>query len=393
MDPDRALQGSAQALALLPGLPGLYIRRAFLSVALERCAPTSVVEFGVTFSRAGARLDDNVYVGSFCNLGLVHLEQQRADCQRRAYSERTRDAWQRFDGPRDSRSTRPPAARACRRRFVGRQRCNRHGRRGTRLHHWRRSGRHPPDSRPLGRRGGAGTRGPRPWRLVRLLALTHRLPWAPNRGDRIRTYHVLRALATRHEVHLLSLVHDKHEAAHVAEVRNWLASVTVLPVPRLRNLVKGAIQLPSATPLTFALLDAPRTDGHRASAGRGPPTATRRRSLLEHGTPPSRARARLATIDHRHDRCRLGEMVCARRAYPGAPAVDLSSGGASAGSCRGRPDGTRPGRGGRQRPRSAVTPARWPRRRGFAWSRMASTLAGLLRLGRRPLACRSFSAA
>jgi virginiamycin A acetyltransferase len=74
MDPDRALQGSAQALSLLPGLPGMYIRRAFLSVALERCAPTSVVEFGVTFSRAGARLDDNVYVGSFSNLGLVHLE-------------------------------------------------------------------------------------------------------------------------------------------------------------------------------------------------------------------------------------------------------------------------------------------------------------------------------
>jgi virginiamycin A acetyltransferase len=75
MDPDRALQGSAQALALVPGLPGLYLRRAFLSVALERCAPTSVVEFGVTFSRVGARLDDNVYVGAFCNLGLVHLEQ------------------------------------------------------------------------------------------------------------------------------------------------------------------------------------------------------------------------------------------------------------------------------------------------------------------------------
>jgi virginiamycin A acetyltransferase len=75
MDPDRALQGSVQALALLPGLPGLYIRRAFLSMALERCASTSVVEFGVTFSRAGARLDDRVYVGSFCNLGLVHLEQ------------------------------------------------------------------------------------------------------------------------------------------------------------------------------------------------------------------------------------------------------------------------------------------------------------------------------
>jgi virginiamycin A acetyltransferase len=74
LGPDRALQGTAQALALVPGLPGQYLRRAFLSVALERCAPTSVVEFGVTFSQSGARLDDNVYVGPFCSLGWVHLE-------------------------------------------------------------------------------------------------------------------------------------------------------------------------------------------------------------------------------------------------------------------------------------------------------------------------------
>jgi acetyltransferase-like isoleucine patch superfamily enzyme len=74
LGPDRALQGSAQALALIPGLPGQYVRRAFLSVALEHCAPTSVVEFGVTFSQAGARLDDNVYVGPFSSLGRVHLE-------------------------------------------------------------------------------------------------------------------------------------------------------------------------------------------------------------------------------------------------------------------------------------------------------------------------------
>lgn len=71
---DRALQGSAQALALVPGLPGQYVRRAFLSVALAHCAPTSVVEFGVTFSQCAARLDDNVYVGPFCSLGRVHLE-------------------------------------------------------------------------------------------------------------------------------------------------------------------------------------------------------------------------------------------------------------------------------------------------------------------------------
>lgn len=74
LGPDRALQGSAQALALVPGLPGQYLRRAFLSVALAHCAPTAVVEFGVTFSQSGARLDENVYVGPYCSLGRVHLE-------------------------------------------------------------------------------------------------------------------------------------------------------------------------------------------------------------------------------------------------------------------------------------------------------------------------------
>jgi virginiamycin A acetyltransferase len=71
---DRALQSSSQALSLVPGLAGQYLRRAFLSVALESCAATAVVEFGTTFSQQAARLDEHVYVGPFCTLGRVHLE-------------------------------------------------------------------------------------------------------------------------------------------------------------------------------------------------------------------------------------------------------------------------------------------------------------------------------
>jgi acetyltransferase-like isoleucine patch superfamily enzyme len=71
---DRALEGSTQALAWLPGLPGQYIRRAFLSQALAYCHPTVTVCFGTTFSRAGARLDEHVYLGPMCHVGLVHIE-------------------------------------------------------------------------------------------------------------------------------------------------------------------------------------------------------------------------------------------------------------------------------------------------------------------------------
>jgi acetyltransferase-like isoleucine patch superfamily enzyme len=71
---DRAIEGSTQALALVPGLVGQYVRRAFLQVALDECAASAVVEFGTIFSQAGARLDEHTYVGPRCHLGLVHLE-------------------------------------------------------------------------------------------------------------------------------------------------------------------------------------------------------------------------------------------------------------------------------------------------------------------------------
>ena len=71
---NRALESATQLLSLFPGISGQYLRRAFLQRALARCHPTALVEFGTIFSQAGAILDENVYVGPWCVLGLVHLE-------------------------------------------------------------------------------------------------------------------------------------------------------------------------------------------------------------------------------------------------------------------------------------------------------------------------------
>ena len=75
LGPDRALEGASQALAPLPGLTGVFLRRAFLARVLARCHPTAEVGYGTLFSQAGAVIDANVYVGPRCHLGLVHLEQ------------------------------------------------------------------------------------------------------------------------------------------------------------------------------------------------------------------------------------------------------------------------------------------------------------------------------
>jgi acetyltransferase-like isoleucine patch superfamily enzyme len=73
MGRDRAIEGSTQTLALVPGITGQYLRRAFLERALAGCHRTVTVEFGTIFSRAGARLDEHAYVGPRCHLGLVHV--------------------------------------------------------------------------------------------------------------------------------------------------------------------------------------------------------------------------------------------------------------------------------------------------------------------------------
>ncbi len=70
-----AFRGATQFVSLLPGLPGLYMRNAFLRHALAACHPSACVEFGVLFSEPGATIGAGVYVGPRCILGLVAVEQ------------------------------------------------------------------------------------------------------------------------------------------------------------------------------------------------------------------------------------------------------------------------------------------------------------------------------
>jgi polysaccharide biosynthesis protein PslH len=94
---------------------------------------------------------------------------------------------------------------------------------------------------------------------LRVLFLTHRLPYAPNRGDRLRAYHILRTLAAEDAAtDVISLVHDDEEAAQAGAMQSFTASVQVARVPTLRNYARGLLQLPTRRPLTHALLDSPQ---------------------------------------------------------------------------------------------------------------------------------------
>jgi sugar transferase (PEP-CTERM/EpsH1 system associated) len=92
---------------------------------------------------------------------------------------------------------------------------------------------------------------------MRVWYLTHRLPYAPNRGDRIRAYHMLHWLQRRADVDLLSLVHDADEEQSAAAISAHDGSIHTAMVPHWRNRFAGAAALASRRPLTLSLLDAP----------------------------------------------------------------------------------------------------------------------------------------
>ncbi|EWY41267.1 sugar transferase [Skermanella stibiiresistens SB22] len=85
-----------------------------------------------------------------------------------------------------------------------------------------------------------------------LLFLAHRIPYPPNKGDKIRSWHLLRHLAERHRVHLGCFVDDPEDRIHEPVLRALCASCHFAPInPRLAKLASlGGLLRREA--LTFA---------------------------------------------------------------------------------------------------------------------------------------------
>jgi len=72
--PEKAFPGWSQLLGLIPGMSGVYLRRAFYRLVFARCQAGSWISFGTVFSHPKCSVGRNVYVGVYCCLGEVSLE-------------------------------------------------------------------------------------------------------------------------------------------------------------------------------------------------------------------------------------------------------------------------------------------------------------------------------
>jgi len=73
--------------------------------------------------------------------------------------------------------------------------------------------------------------------MANLLYLVHRIPYPPNKGDKVRSYHILKHLAARHRVFLGTFADDPDDLQHVARLRELCAELRVIELsPRLARL-------------------------------------------------------------------------------------------------------------------------------------------------------------
>ena len=71
---DRVFSSWSQLFSLIPGLTGVYLRHAFLRLTTKGCGEDACVSFGTLFSHPGVSLGKTVYIGNYCSIGDVTIE-------------------------------------------------------------------------------------------------------------------------------------------------------------------------------------------------------------------------------------------------------------------------------------------------------------------------------
>lgn len=84
-----------------------------------------------------------------------------------------------------------------------------------------------------------------------LLFLSHRIPYPPDKGDKIRSYRWLLALAERFRIHLGTFVDDPADWVHTDRLQALCASSLFLPLSRRGALARATVGLLSGSALTF----------------------------------------------------------------------------------------------------------------------------------------------
>jgi hypothetical protein len=85
-----------------------------------------------------------------------------------------------------------------------------------------------------------------------ILFLCHRIPFPPDKGDKIRAYHMLAHLAKRYRVHLGALVDDPADMCHAERLRGMISGECELVAQGAVAHLKMAAAITRGEPLSVS---------------------------------------------------------------------------------------------------------------------------------------------
>lgn len=85
---------------------------------------------------------------------------------------------------------------------------------------------------------------------MKILYLAHRIPYPPNKGDKIRSYHQLRFLSKRHDVDLGCLCDDVKDLQYVEALEKLCRSVCVVPRHAWKERAQSLLRMGWRRPLS-----------------------------------------------------------------------------------------------------------------------------------------------
>jgi len=87
---------------------------------------------------------------------------------------------------------------------------------------------------------------------MKILFLTHRVPYPPNKGDKIRSYNEMIGLIERgHEVHLLAFADDLRDLSYQEFLAQLCSSVQIVPLDPLKSKIRASANLLTSKPLSL----------------------------------------------------------------------------------------------------------------------------------------------
>jgi sugar transferase (PEP-CTERM/EpsH1 system associated) len=84
-----------------------------------------------------------------------------------------------------------------------------------------------------------------------LLYLVHRIPYPPDKGDKIRSFNFLKGLAEHYTIHLGCFYDDPRDVVHQPVLEDYCETIKILPLSKKKATIKSLIGLVTGEALTL----------------------------------------------------------------------------------------------------------------------------------------------